>query len=274
MLSPRPGVVTINSLQARRASTIWGIPNLANRLLQVGLLSSIASMPFSSATIFLAVFISSCVFIWGVLHFQLRIPGLQHRVTLRFTQPFPRLSGVGVIEVSDRRFRERFAECRHAVLPFLFPDHREPLDVGEVPDIELDVFPHRASVPAMETGHIEQQAQFSVLPEESLELRHKVLVICFYQLPADVNSENLPAVFFIKLNGHWGAFGVVFKASRYPCGSRLSTLFRKPFPLLRFGRTPLPIPDFRQVLAVLVDVVLVLDEFVLHHLLQVGALRT
>jgi hypothetical protein len=29
-----------------------------------------------------------------------------------------------------------------------------------------------------------------------------VLVICFYQLPADVNDENLPAVFFIELNGH------------------------------------------------------------------------
>src|SRR5580658_4557040 len=32
---------------------------------------------------------------------------------------------------------------------------------------------------------------------------------------------------------------------------------------------PLPIPDFRHVLTVLVDVVLVLDELVLHHLLQV-----
>jgi hypothetical protein len=29
-----------------------------------------------------------------------------------------------------------------------------------------------------------------------------VLVICFYQLPADVDDEHLPAVFFIELNGH------------------------------------------------------------------------
>ena len=35
---------------------------------------------------------------------------------------------------------------------------------------------------------------------------------------------------------------------------------------------PLPVPDFRHVLAVLVDVLLVLDELVLHHLLQVGPL--
>ena len=59
------------------------------------------------------------------------------------------------------------------------------------------------AVPAVETGHVEQHAQFSVLPEESLELGHKVLVIRFRQLPADVNNENLPAVFFVELNGHF-----------------------------------------------------------------------
>src|SRR5271157_3250732 len=63
MDSPRPGVVTINSRQARRASTVWGIPNLANRLLQVGLLSSIASRPLSPATSAFAVSISFCAFI-------------------------------------------------------------------------------------------------------------------------------------------------------------------------------------------------------------------
>ena len=89
----------------------------------------------------------------------------------------------GVIEVSDRRFRERLAECRHAMLPLLFPDHREPFDVGEVFDVELDVLPQRASIPAVETGHVEQHAQFSVLPDESLELGHKVLVIRFASFP-------------------------------------------------------------------------------------------
>ena len=29
----------------------------------------------------------------------------------------------------------------HAVLPLLVPDHREPFDVGEVFNVELDVFP-------------------------------------------------------------------------------------------------------------------------------------
>jgi hypothetical protein len=112
-----------------------------------------------------------------------------------------------VIEVSNRRFREWLEERRHALLPLLITDYREPFDVCEVFCVELDVFPHRSGVPAMETSHIEQHAQFSMLPEESLELRHEVPVICLYQLSADVNNENLPAVFFIELNGHWGSFG-------------------------------------------------------------------
>src|ERR1019366_3160330 len=44
--------------------------------------------------------------------------------------------------------------------------------------------------------------------------------------------------------------------------------------LLRITVIPLPVPDFRQVFAVLVDVMLVLDQLVFHLLLQVGALES
>ena len=37
-----------------------------------------------------------------------------------------------MIEVSDRRFRERFAERCHAFLPFLLADHRQAVNVAEV----------------------------------------------------------------------------------------------------------------------------------------------
>ena len=114
-----------------------------------------------------------------------------------------------MVEVTDRRFRERLAKHCHAFLPFLIPDHREPFDVCEVLDVEFDVRPQRASFPAVETGHIEQHAQFSMLPDESFELRHKVLVIRLGQLAADVNREHLPAVFFIELNGHFGFLSFV-----------------------------------------------------------------
>ena len=40
---------------------------------------------------------------------------------LRFAQPLPRLSGVGVIEVSDRRFRERLQNIAMPCCHFLSP---------------------------------------------------------------------------------------------------------------------------------------------------------
>ncbi len=49
MAWPKPGVVTINSRQERRASSVWGMPRAANRLWQVGMLSSMASRPLSGA---------------------------------------------------------------------------------------------------------------------------------------------------------------------------------------------------------------------------------
>ena len=59
MNSPNPGVVKINSRQARRASTVCGIPNLAKRLLQVGLLSSMARRPLPACIMAWAVVVSS-----------------------------------------------------------------------------------------------------------------------------------------------------------------------------------------------------------------------
>ena len=40
--------------------------------------------------------------------------------------------------------------------------------------VKLDVLPRRARFPAVEAGHIEQHAHFSVLPDESLEFGHKI----------------------------------------------------------------------------------------------------
>src|SRR3954471_11387144 len=55
MDSPRPGALTIRSRYARRISAVCGMPSAAKRLSQVGLLSSIASSPLSSASIAAAV---------------------------------------------------------------------------------------------------------------------------------------------------------------------------------------------------------------------------
>jgi hypothetical protein len=69
-----------------------------------------------------------------------------------------------VIEVLHFWFRERLAEDRHDVLPLHVANHREPFDAGEMFDVELDFLPDRRRFPALETGHVEQHAQFPVLP--------------------------------------------------------------------------------------------------------------
>ena len=63
-----------------------------------------------------------------------------------------------MIEVSGRRLRKRLEERHHALLPLLVPDDREPLDIGEVFDVELYFTPQGADFPAMKAGQIEQQA--------------------------------------------------------------------------------------------------------------------
>ena len=123
---------------------------------------------------------------------------------LCFFQPLPCLGCIGMIEVTDLRFCKRLAKDRHAVLPLLFSDHRESFNVGEVFDAELEVLPGRTGVPAVETGHVEQHAQLPVLPNKPFNLWHKVFVIRFYQLAADVNDEYISAIFFFKLNGYFG----------------------------------------------------------------------
>ena len=89
------------------------------------------------------------------------------------------------------------------MLPPLFPDHRESFDIGEVSNGELGALPQRAGFPSVETGHIEQHTQLSVLLDEAFELGHKLFLIRLYQLPCDVNDEHRPVVFFIELNRHF-----------------------------------------------------------------------
>src|SRR5665647_657864 len=78
------GVVTINSRYKRRYSSVLGIPAFSKRLLQVGILSSIARRPLFSATIVLAVSVSSLELILRYLlnfNYYLTMLYLSHRNT-------------------------------------------------------------------------------------------------------------------------------------------------------------------------------------------------
>ena len=103
--------------------------------------------------------------------------------------------------IEDRRFREWLAERRHVVLLF-FRDHGQSLNVGGVFDLELEAFPCRTGFSAVKVSHIEQPAQFSMLPDESTNCGHKFLIIRADLLFADMNGVH-PSVFFcFEVNGH------------------------------------------------------------------------
>jgi hypothetical protein len=77
----------------------------------------------------------------------------------------------------------------------------------------------------------------------------------------------------------FGSFKVVVPSIFVSCDPpqlwfRHTNIFRQRLPILRFAVTPFPVADFRQILAMFINVMLVLDEFVPHLLLQVGTLGT
>jgi hypothetical protein len=89
------------------------------------------------------------------------------------------------------------------MLPPLFSDHGDPLDVGEVGDAKLEVLPSPADFPTVEVGHIEHYPQLSVLPDKSLELGYKEFLIRLRQFAADVYGELLAVVFPIEFYSHF-----------------------------------------------------------------------
>jgi hypothetical protein len=86
-----------------------------------------------------------------------------------------------VIKVPDFGLRERFTEYRHTLMPLFIPDHREFRNIGEMSDGKLGIHPKGAGIPAMETGHIEEHVQLSVLSGKAFDLRHKMFIISLCQ---------------------------------------------------------------------------------------------
>src|SRR5271166_4525487 len=116
-------------------------------------------------------------------------------------------------------------------------------------DVELDLVPKRAGVPTLDpscrTISITSRGVDQVARIAGKNASNPLLPTL-----RDVNGKELSDADFIEFDRH----------------------FRLPF--LRMGRrarAPAPVPDLRQILAMRVDVTLVLDEFVSHHLLQIRA---
>ena len=109
-----------------------------------------------------------------------------HKI-LWLRQPLPRLGGMTVIEVVNGRFHERLAKPGHHHLSVHVSDHRASFNVGKMFDVELEFLPDGCGFPAMETSHVEQHAQLSMLLDRLFKLRHETFVVGPRQNPADVN---------------------------------------------------------------------------------------
>ena len=82
----------------------------------------------------------------------------------------------------------------------LVSDDREPLNVNKVGDIKLDLLPQGINFLTVEAGHINQYVQRFIQMNGAIALGQESFVICLSELAADVDNQNLSAVFFIQLN--------------------------------------------------------------------------
>ena len=82
-------------------------------------------------------------------------------------------------------------------------DHGQSFDIDEVFGIKLEFLTDCRRLPTVETGHVEQHAQLSVLPDELFKFRREPLIIRLGQNPGDVNRWKIPAVVFIYVNRHF-----------------------------------------------------------------------
>src|SRR6516165_1421700 len=106
-------------------------------------------------------------------------------------------SGLAAVEVLNLGGREWPAENGHAVLPRLLADKCQPLDVLEVLDVELQVFPHGGRLPAVEVVQLKQDTDLPELPDQPLGFGNKLLVVDFRKFSTCLHNEDLAVCLFL-----------------------------------------------------------------------------
>jgi short chain dehydrogenase len=112
-----------------------------------------------------------------------------HEGSLSRRYPASRFVELRFIEVANRRSRERSAESRQPLLPFLFADDSHPLDLVEMLGVPLDVLPQCTSVPSVKIVHHHEDADFPILLDQPLGVRNKLFVILASQLSRHMNLQ-------------------------------------------------------------------------------------
>lgn len=95
-----------------------------------------------------------------------------------------------MVEVFHPGGGEWTAEDRHAVFPFRFPHDRQPLDMSEMFQVKLDVFPQRTRIPSMKVMHDEQDSHLAMLLNGRLGEGNEFLISLLLQFAGDLDFDD------------------------------------------------------------------------------------
>src|SRR5579862_1950893 len=122
--------------------------------------------------------------------------GVKPEIDLLFFEPRAGPVDVLPIEVADSSPRVGLAEQAHGPFPALVSDQRDALQVREVMEVGLEVFPESSGLPAMEIDHFQKNADLAVVAEVTLELRREAEVIHAGELPAQAEDQDVRGTLF------------------------------------------------------------------------------
>jgi len=98
-------------------------------------------------------------------------------------EPRARLVDFRGMKESDARRSEGATENAHPLLPLCLADQREPVDICEMPHVELQVLPERACAPSMEVVHDHEQAELADLTDAAFDVGSDACIVVGDECP-------------------------------------------------------------------------------------------
>lgn len=104
------------------------------------------------------------------------------------------------VKIADFGTGKRLAEQAHTSFPLFVPNHGQPFDMAEMPDIEFNVFPDCVRFPTIKSLHFKDNPGKALLLDQSFEDVCKVVVVLFCQFTSRMNGRDVIIQFLILLN--------------------------------------------------------------------------
>jgi hypothetical protein len=121
-------------------------------------------------------------------------PQTLHQRNLLFgsgPDPFSGFVQFLVVKILELRRGERTTENRHPLFPLCFPNDCQSLNVGEVLQIELQVFPKGTRTPAVEIAHDEKDPDLAVPLNCRFGHGNEFFIGLLGQFASDLNFDDL-----------------------------------------------------------------------------------